>query len=128
MIARTIGFVALLLPSLALAETDFWISHDKINVNFGTFITEFDAEGRATSNAGGGTKIDFEDDLGLEDSQSVARLDTSFRISARHSVQFSYIDLSRDGDNVTSRPLLISDTLYSVVATSTLTSITGYIN
>jgi uncharacterized protein YhdP len=39
MIARTIGFVALLLPSLALAETDFWISHDKINVNFGTFIT-----------------------------------------------------------------------------------------
>jgi hypothetical protein len=95
MIARTIGFVALLLPSLALAETDFWISHDKIN---------------------------------LEDSQSVARLDTSFRISARHSVQFSYIDLSRDGDNVTSRPLLISDTLYSVVATSTLTSITGYIN
>jgi hypothetical protein len=36
MIARTIGFVALLLPSLALAETDFWISHDKINVNFGT--------------------------------------------------------------------------------------------
>jgi hypothetical protein len=92
MIARTIGFVALLLPSLALAETDFWISHDKINVNFGTFITEFDAEGRAMSDAGRGTKIDFEDDLGLEDSQSVARLDTSFRISARHSVQFSYID------------------------------------
>jgi hypothetical protein len=120
MIARTIGFVALLLPSLALAETDFWISHDKINVNFGTFITEFDAEGRAMSDAGRGTN--------LEDSQSVARLDTSFRISARHSVQFSYIDLSRDGDNVTSRPLLISDTLYSVVATSTLTSITGYIN
>jgi len=114
MIARTIGFVALLLPSLALAETDFWISHDKINVNFGTFITEFDAEGRAMSDAGRGTKIDFEDDLGLEDSQSVARLDTSFRISARHSVQFSYIDLSRDGDNVTSRPLLISDTLYPV--------------
>jgi hypothetical protein len=52
MIARTIGFVALLLPSLALAETDFWISHDKINVNFGTFITEFDAEGRAMSDAG----------------------------------------------------------------------------
>jgi hypothetical protein len=60
MIARTIGFVALLLPSLALAETDFWISHDKINVNFGTFITEFDAEGRAMSDAGRGTKIDFE--------------------------------------------------------------------
>jgi hypothetical protein len=48
MIARTIGFVALLLPSLALAETDFWISHDKINVNFGTFITEFDAEASKT--------------------------------------------------------------------------------
>jgi hypothetical protein len=51
-IARTIGFVALLLPSLALAETDFWISNDKININFGTFITEYDAEGRATSDAG----------------------------------------------------------------------------
>jgi hypothetical protein len=57
-IARTIGFVALLLPSLALAETDFWISNDKININFGTFITEYDAEGRATSDAGRGTKID----------------------------------------------------------------------
>ncbi|UCH41643.1 MAG: DUF481 domain-containing protein [Gammaproteobacteria bacterium] len=114
MIARTISFVALLLPSLAFAETEFWLTNDRININLGAFITEFDGEGRATSDAGRGTKIDLEDDLGLEESVSVARLDTSFRISSRHSVQFSYIDLSREGDNVTERPLLINDTLYPV--------------
>ena len=115
MINKNIIFMSLLLPSLALAETDSWLAKDKININIGAFITEYDGTGRVTSSSTGlGTKISFEDDLGLEDSNSVVRLDTSFRISERHSVQFTYIDLTRDGDSVTDRPLIIDNTIYPV--------------
>ena len=113
MLDKNIIIIALLLPSLALAETDAWLAKDKTNINFGAFITDHDSEGRVSSSKTGlGTKISFEDDLGLDETNSVMRLDTSFRISAQHSVQFSYFDLSRDGDNVTKRPLLINETFY----------------
>ena len=94
-------------------ETSHWIDEDKIKFTIGTFITDYDSEFRLTSSKlGRGTSISFEDDLGLEESNTVLRLDGHYRFSARHRVEFSYIDLSRDGNTITTRPLIIDDTLF----------------
>lgn len=113
MINRGFVLLALLLPYVVFAEADSWLEKDRININIGAFSTDYDSEGRVSSGELGlGTKISFEDDLGLDNSKTVFRLDTSFRLDTRHSLQFSYIDLDRDGNNVTSRTLIIDETVY----------------
>jgi len=94
-------------------ETSHWIEEDKFKLAIGTFITEYDSEFRLTAEkVNRGTTISFEDDLGLTDSETVIRLDGHYRFSARHRVEFSYFDLSRDGTTVSTRPLLIDETLF----------------
>ena len=119
MISRNSARIALLLVTFLLAtkgwgkEASHWIDEDKIKLSIGTFITDYDSEIRLTSSKlGRGTTINFEDDLGLDESNTVIRLDGHYRFSARHRIEFSYFDLSRDGDTISTRPLIINDTLF----------------
>jgi hypothetical protein len=66
----------------------------------------------SNSTLGIGTRLSFEDDLGLEDSQTVFRLAGHYRFAATHRVAFSYVDLSRDGTTLTTFPIIIDDTFY----------------
>jgi hypothetical protein len=94
-------------------QSNHWIDEDKFKFSIGTFITDYDSEFRLTSSTlGKGTSLSFEDDLGLEESNEVIRLDGHYRFSPRHRLEFSYLDLSRDGKTVTTRPLIIDDTLF----------------
>jgi hypothetical protein len=94
-------------------EANHWIDEDKIKLSIGTFITDYDSEfSLSSSKLGRGTNLSFEDDLGLEESNTVIRLDGHYRFSAKHRVEFSYFDLSRDGTVVTTRPIIIDDTLF----------------
>ena len=100
-------------------EANHWIDEDKIKLTIGSFITDYDGTFRITSSKLGlGTEISFEDDLGLEESNTVVRLDGHYRLSAKHRLEFSYFDLSRDGKAVITqlkdqqqhvRPLLVAD-------------------
>ena len=123
--------MALLLVACLLAsrswgnESNHWIDEDKIKLSIGAFITDYDSDFRLTSSKLGlGTAVDFEDDLGLDESNTVIRLDGHYRFSARHRLEFSYFDLSRDGKTVSERPLIIDDTLFP--RGSTLSTTFGY--
>jgi hypothetical protein len=94
-------------------QSNHWIDEDKFKFSIGTFITDYDSDFRLTGGPlGRGTNISFEDDLGLEESNEVVRLDGHYRFSPRHRLEFSYFDLSRDGKTVTTRPIIIEDTLF----------------
>jgi hypothetical protein len=61
----------------------------------GAFITDRESNTRFDSDAGDGTEIDMEDDLGLESSTNVARLGGYVWLGRRHRLDGAYFDLSR---------------------------------
>jgi hypothetical protein len=68
---------------------------ERASILFGAFITDRDSSTRLDSDAGDGTDLDLEDDLGLESSTSVARLGGYFWLGRRHRIDGAYFDLSR---------------------------------
>jgi len=111
--------ISLLVAACLLAtgspaeQSNHWIDEDKFKFTIGAFITDYDSDIRLSSSTlGRGTNLSFEDDLGLEESNEVVRLDGHYRFSPRHRLEFSYFDLSRDGTTVTTRPIIIDDTLF----------------
>jgi hypothetical protein len=114
-IATLIAFgVGSLVISMSIsAESNPWLEDDRLKLSAGTFISDHDSDFRISNNELGiGTDLNFEDDLGLEDSQTVFRLAGHYRFAAKHRVAFSYVDLSRDGTTLTTFPILIDDTFY----------------
>jgi len=95
------------------AESNSWLEDDRFKLSAGTFISDYDSDFRISNDELGiGTLLSFEDHLGLEDSKTVFRLAGHYRFSAKHRVNFSYVDLSRDGKTVTTFPIIIDDTFY----------------
>jgi len=68
---------------------------ERSSILFGAFITDRESSTRVDSDFGDGTEIDFEDDLGLESSTSVARLGGYFWLGRRHRLDGALFDLSR---------------------------------
>lgn len=90
-----------------------WLEEDKFKISLATFITDYDSDFRLTSSKLGiGTNLSFEEDLGLEDSNTVFRIDGHYRFTPRSRVEFSYFDLSRDGKTTTRLPMIIDDTIF----------------
>jgi len=90
------GFFWLLLmtPAFAFAESGV---DDRFSISLAAFVTDRSTDTRLDSDVlGKGTVIDFEDDLGLDSSDSVFRIDGHYRFSQKHRLNFSVFDLSRD--------------------------------
>lgn len=85
--------VAQWLPLAASAQPSD--NMERASILFGAFITDRDSSTRLDSDAGDGTDLDLEDDLGLESSTSVARLGGYFWLGRRHRIDGAFFDLSR---------------------------------
>jgi hypothetical protein len=85
--------VAQLLPLAANAQPT--AGGERASIILGAFITDRQSNTRFDSNAGDGTDIDMEDDLGLESSTNVARLGGYVWLGRRHRLDGAYFDLSR---------------------------------
>ena len=68
---------------------------ERASIMLGAFITDRESNTRFDSDAGDGTEIDMEDDLGLESSTNVARLGGYVWLGRRHRLDGAYFDLSR---------------------------------
>jgi hypothetical protein len=84
-------FVAL-VPLTASAQP---AGEERASIMLGAFLTDRESETRLDSDAGDGTEINLEDDLGLESSTSVARLGGYVWLGERHRLDGAYFDLSR---------------------------------
>jgi len=101
-----------LAPTCAIAQSDL---DDRFSISLGVFITDRDTGARLDSaGLGTGTDIDFESDLGLETSDTVARLDGYYRFNKKHRVNFSVFDLSRDSSATLQGNIQFGDTSFAV--------------
>jgi len=91
---------------------------ERVAIALGAFITDRDTEGRLDSDTlGQGTVINFEDDLGLDSSQTVVRMDGYYRFNPRHSFNFAIYDLSRDATGTIDQTIQFGDEIFDVNAT-----------
>ena len=99
-----------LVPAWTLAQSD---PVDRFSVSLGAFITDRNTSTRLDSaTLGTGTGIDLEEDLGLDSSDSVVRLDGHYRFNQKHRVNFSVFDLSRDSSAAVQRDIQYGDRVF----------------
>jgi hypothetical protein len=104
-------FLAMVVAPAAGAQS---LEGDRFSLSLGAFITDRDTATRLDSSAGDGTDIDFEDDLGLASSDTVFRVDAYFRFTAKHRIDFSTFDLSRDSTKRIETDIRWGDEEYAV--------------
>jgi hypothetical protein len=91
---------------------------ERASISLGAFITDRDTNGRLDSDTlGQGTVFDAEDDLGLDSSDTVARLDAYYRFNSRHRIDFSVFDLSRHATATIDEPIQFGDEVFDINST-----------
>lgn len=122
-IAKLLIATTILAPTSGVAQddgeaTDF----QNWGVSIGAFITDQDMKTEFAVNFGDASlRVDFEDDLGLEDSQSVGRLAAFYKINQRHQFDFDIFDLSQSSTAILEKEITWGDTTFPIdaeVATS----------
>jgi hypothetical protein len=77
----------------AIAQTD---DYDKFSLSLGVFFTDRESDTRFDTALGvPGDNVDLENQLGLDKSDSVFRIDGYYRFANKHQINFSAFDLSR---------------------------------
>jgi hypothetical protein len=112
LIRVTLILLLLTLTPLAIAEE---LGSERFVISLGAFVADRDTSTRVDSNTlGRGTTIVLEDDLGLDSSQTVFRIDGHMRIAERHRLDFSVYDLSRDSTLTIDQDIQFGDEVFSV--------------
>ena len=102
----------LLAPAWSFAQSEL---DDRFSISLGAFITDRDTDTRLDSDVlGKGTEIDFEDDLGLDSSDTVFRLDGHYRFNQKHRLNFSVFDLSRHSSAAIQRDIQYGDEIFLI--------------
>jgi hypothetical protein len=110
--------ILLVSATSAVAQNDSKYGHDpRFSISLGVFVTDRDSSTRIDGDAGSGTNVDLEDDLGLRDSDSVFRIDGYWRFAGKHRFDFSAFDLSRSATKQIDREIDWGDTTYPISAT-----------
>jgi hypothetical protein len=112
----------LMLGSTAQAGDwgDGRIISDKLFVSIGSFVVDFDTSAQAGSGRLSGL-VEFEDDLDVDSDTTTARLDGFYRFNPKHSMDFGYFALDRDGTTILARDIVYDDVEYNVGAQMTAT-------
>jgi hypothetical protein len=107
--------MSVLMLSLPVQAEDenHWMTEDRVRLSLGGYFPKFDTEVQISSDRFGiGTKVNLEDDLGLDDSDTSIRIEGHYRFSAKHRLMYSVFDMSRDATTVLDRTLIIDDKIY----------------
>jgi hypothetical protein len=104
------GAVALAAPAHAQALDDgFWIQGSGFLSNVDTKVSS-----STVVNPGGGTEIDLEDDLGLDDGELLPAIYAGARLGGGFIVAAEYFSLGRDSTATISRNITVDDVTFPV--------------
>lgn len=108
--------VLFLFLTLPLAAQD--LLFPRFSVTGGASASSFDTNIRVDPDeaAGEGTLVSFENDLGLEDSQSLQRFGVQWRPFHRHELAASHFSSQREGLELIDREIVFRDETYRVNA------------
>jgi hypothetical protein len=101
--------IVLSLSATAAAQTD-----PRFSIGLGAFFTDRDSNTRIDGEAGSGTDVNLESDLGLDKSDTVFRVDAYWRFAEKHRLDFSAFDLSRSASRQIDREITWDDTTYTI--------------
>jgi hypothetical protein len=96
-LAIVLLFASTQVMSDPVAE-NIWLQRDGTSVNVGVYLANYDTTVRKSSDDVLGTRIDLEDDLGMDSDDEVARFAIAVRPWPKHRFFFSYMDMDRNGD------------------------------
>jgi len=101
--------------STAMAQSD---DYTKFGLSLGVFVTNRDSNTRLDGAAGmRGTDVNLEDNLGLDNSDTVFRIDGYYRFNKKHRLDFSTFDLSRSASILVEREIEWDGTVFPINST-----------
>ena len=101
-----ICLATLLLPTLSMAQNQIdwsdWTMGARHTVQIGVFHPALDTQLRIDSSDGTpGTPVDFEQNLGMSDTETLPTFMYQWRVAKRHRLSLEYYQLDRSGSAVT---------------------------
>ena len=111
------GSTFLLLSAAALAQSGDewrdWPLGDPFTVSLEAFFPNIDTTVRLDASDGTvGTTIDFEQNLGMSDTETLPALGFTWRFAKKHRLIFDYFDLSRSGSAISTSEIRFGDQVF----------------
>jgi hypothetical protein len=112
--------IALLsLPGFAMAQPQDdwqeWPLADKFTVSVNAFFQSLKTEIRLDATDGApGTTIDFEQNLGMPDTETLPGLGLGWRFAKKHQLRFEIFDLNRSGSAISATDIRFGDEVFTV--------------
>ncbi len=116
---KLIYILTLLVITPFASHADEWIKQgeETFTLGIGAFLPAFDTTLRVDNQTVGvGDSVSLEDDLGLNEDQSVFWFGGTWRLADRHRLGVSYFSFNRDASATALRELQIGDEIYPVGA------------
>ena len=114
--ARTIvwavGIGALSVSATLLGQEP--AQRERAAISLGAFISRPATEARVDNDAGQGTDLNLEDDLGLQSSTTIARFDGHWWLSRRNRLDFSVFNYNRDGTRTIDKTINFGDQTFAI--------------
>lgn len=108
----------LLVPVTAVAQSDDWTSWplgEAFTIGANAFFPTLDTTVRVDATDGSrGTSISFEQNLGMEDTESLPSFWANWRFAKKHSLTLGHYALNRSGSAITSSEIRFGDNVYEV--------------
>ena len=114
----TIPLAVLLLgvgPAFAQAEPEWrsWPMGHRVGVKVGGFFANLNTMVRLDGTDGSlGFEIDFEQDLGMDETKTRPMVEAYWRFAKKHRLDFSYFNLDRSGDSSTTVDIKFGDNTF----------------
>jgi len=113
---KVLGAVSVLAAAALAAPAHAQSLDDKFWIQGSGFLANVDTDARVGSaaNPNGGTQIDLEDDLGLDDSSLLPAIYAGAKLGGGFVITGEYYSLGRDSTSTISRTITIDDVTYPV--------------
>jgi hypothetical protein len=96
-------------------DWESWPTVDKWSIGLGYFIPDLNTQIVVTDEDGNiGTGINFEQNLGLDDSKGTALLFVNWHFAKRHSIEYRYFQLDRSGAGSSTVSIGIGDEIFDI--------------
>lgn len=102
-------FLAALAGYASAGSRDEPVFKDRFQLRLGAFLPRLDSTVENSGERSRGDRLDFESDLGLDDSKTTFYGGASWRFARRHMVEIEYFDLARNGRESNDRAWTIGD-------------------
>ena len=111
--------VCLSLPMSAIAQDSndwqSWPLADRFSVAVGAFFPNLDTKVHVDASDGTpGTTVDFEQNLGMPDTETLPGLSASWRFARKHELVLDLFNLDRSGSAITTTDISIGDEVFTV--------------